>query len=93
MLQNANDLDEVLKNIGVEISSDHCLQLFDKFAKKGKFEYLKFLMVFEPNDKIFLMATKLIIREYYKDDFEKFYKLGLAEGKKKWERGSLARIN
>ncbi len=75
--------------IGLEISEDHLQQFFNKFSKKGRFDYMTFLREFHPKPKLFLSAVRFIVSVHYKGDFDKLYQMGLKDGKKKWNVQSL----
>jgi Ca2+-binding EF-hand superfamily protein len=93
VLGSPSDLHQVLESIGVELSEDHLNALFSKFARTGKFEYLAFLRLFTPLERLFLTATKFVLREHYRNDFDKLFAMGVREGRKKWNRQSLALVS
>jgi len=51
------------------MSDDHLDILFNKFATGGKFQYLIFLRMFYPLNKLFLYASLFVLEQHYKDDF------------------------
>lgn len=48
VLSNPIELKKILEALGMELSEDHLHQFYNKFSKKGRFEYLVFLREFHP---------------------------------------------
>jgi hypothetical protein len=93
VLSNRSELRTILENLGVELSEDHLQQFYNKFSKKGRFEYLALLREFHPKEKLFLSVIRFILTQHYKGSFDKLYQMGLKEGRKKWNIQSLELIN
>ena len=52
-----------------------------------------FLRFFVDVPTLFKKASSFIIDDLYNGNFEKFYEVGLSQGRRKWNRESLVKVN